>query len=254
MHCSWVPAFREVRRFQLGGRSCAISFGGLQPWRGSIPNRIPQHGTWLPTGNPLNTRRYLNGSPATAERQSLLRGYFEASDEERAEGIKGPTAAHRAIADLVASGSIRVIVTTNFDRLLESALESAGVSPLVIATTDQAVGAPPLAHNACTIIKVHGDYLDTRTRNSDAELALYDPAIDALLDQVFDEYGLIVCGWSGEYDIALRAAMERCPSRRYTDVLVRPWCHEFGGRWADCSPSGPSDRDRGRRLFLHSTA
>ena len=158
--------------------------------------------------------------PLAAERQSLLRGYFEATEEQRAEGIKTPTAAHRALADLVASGLIRVIVTTNFDRLLESALESAGVGPLVIATADQAVGAPPLPHNACTIIKVHGDYLDTRTRNSDAELALYDPAIDALLDQVFDEYGLIVCGWSGKYDIALRAAMERCPSRRYTTY----WC------------------------------
>lgn len=159
-------------------------------------------------------------APQPAERQSLLRGYFEASDEERAEGIKGPTAAHRAIADLVASGLIRVIVTTNFDRLIESALESVGITPLVIATADQAVGAPPLAHNQCTIIKVHGDYLDPRIRNSDAELATYEPAFDSLLDQVIDEYGLIVCGWSGDYDGALRAALERSKSRRYTTY----WC------------------------------
>ena len=159
-------------------------------------------------------------APQPAERQSLLRSYFEASEEERAEGIKSPTAAHRAIADLVASGSIRVIVTTNFDRLIESALESAGITPLVIATSDQAAGAPPLAHNQCTIIKVHGDYLDTRIKNSDAELTLYEPELDALLDQVLDEYGLIVCGWSGEYDVALRAAIERCKSRRYTTY----WC------------------------------
>ena len=154
--------------------------------------------------------------PLAAERQSLLRGYFEATEEQRAEGIKTPTAAHRAIAGLVASGSIRVIVTTNFDRLIESALESAGITPLVIATADQAAGAPPLAHNQCTIIKVHGDYLDTRIRNSDAELTAYEPELDALLNRVFDEYGLIVCGWSGEYDAALRAAIERCKSRRYT--------------------------------------
>ena len=113
-----------------------------------------------------------------------------------------------------------MIVTTNFDRLLESALESAGVSPLVIATADQAAGAPPLAHNQCTIIKVHGDYLDTRIRNSDAELTAYEPELDALLDRVFDEYGLIVCGWSGEYDAGLRAVIERCKSRRYTTY----WC------------------------------
>ena len=113
-----------------------------------------------------------------------------------------------------------MIVTTNFDRLIESALESVGITPLVIATADQAAGAPPLAHNQCTIIKTHGDYLDTRIRNSEAELTAYEPELDALLDQVFDEYGLIVCGWSGEYDAALRAAIERCKSRRYTTY----WC------------------------------
>ena len=158
--------------------------------------------------------------PRAAERQSLLRAYFEPTDEERAEGIKTPTEAHRAIAGLVAGGWVRVLVTTNFDRLLEAALESAGVTPIVIATADQAAGAPPLTHSRCTVIKLHGDYLDTRIKNSDDELASYEPSLDALLDQVFDEYGLIVCGWSGEYDTALRAAIERCQSRRYTTY----WC------------------------------
>ena len=158
--------------------------------------------------------------PRAADRQSLLRGYFEPSDQERAEGIKSPTAAHHAIADLVAGGLIRVVVTTNFDRLIESALESAGIVPNVIATSDQAAGAPPLAHSRCTVIKLHGDYLDTRIRNSDDELARYDARIDALIDQVLDEYGLIVCGWSGEYDVALRAAFDRCPSKRYATY----WC------------------------------
>ena len=158
--------------------------------------------------------------PQAAERQSLLRGHFEASDEELAEGIKMPTEAHQAIAALVAAGWIRVIVTTNFDRLLETALESAGVSPAVISTADQAAGAAPLAHSRCTVIKAHGDYLDARIRNSEGELASYEPPVDALLDQVLDEYGLIVCGWSGEYDTALRAAIERCASRRYSTY----WC------------------------------
>jgi hypothetical protein len=36
-----------------------------------------------------------------------------------------------------------------------------------------------------------------------------------LLDRIFDEYGLIVSGWSGEWDSALRAAFLRAPNRRY---------------------------------------
>lgn len=54
-----------------------------------------------------------------AERQQLLRNYFEPNDAERDEGLKTPTVAHHAIADLVKRGYIKVIVTTNFDRLIE---------------------------------------------------------------------------------------------------------------------------------------
>ena len=121
---------------------------------------------------------------------------------------------------MVIEGWIRVIVTTNFDRLLEVALEEAGVTPVVIATADQAAGATPLAHSKCMVIKVHGDYLDPRIKNSEEELATYDPAMNTLLDRVFDEYGLVVCGWSGEYDRALRGALDRCKSRRFTTY----WC------------------------------
>ena len=54
------------------------------------------------------------------------------------------------------------------------------------------------------MIKLHGDYLDTRIKNTEPELAAYDKALDEMLDRIFDEYGLIVSGWSGDWDIALR--------------------------------------------------
>lgn len=41
-----------------------------------------------------------------AERQQLLRPYWEPSEQEREEGAKLPTKAHRAIADLVKLVSI----------------------------------------------------------------------------------------------------------------------------------------------------
>ena len=150
------------------------------------------------------------------ERQQLLRSYFEPTEDERGQGLKLPTAAHKAIARLVAAGYLRVIITTNFDRLTEKALEELGITPTVISTTDQLAGALPLAHSGATVIKLHGDYLDTRIKNTEQELATYDEGLERLLDRVIDEYGLIVSGWSGDWDIALRAAIERCPSRRFT--------------------------------------
>ena len=150
------------------------------------------------------------------ERQQLLRPYIEANEQEREEGKKQPTVAHRAIAQLAAQGYVKVIITTNFDGLIESALSEAGVMPTVISSEDQARGALPLIHTQCCVFKVHGDYLDTRIRNAPGELEEYSEEFNQLLNRIFDEFGLIVCGWSAEWDNALRKSIERVPSRRFT--------------------------------------
>ena len=147
-----------------------------------------------------------------SERRDILHGYIEPKEGE--EGRR-PTKAHLAIADLVVSGTVRVILTTNFDRLIETALREAGIEPIVIAGEDAARGATPLVHARCTVIKLNGDYLDTRIKNTEAELATYAPAVDGLLDEVFDKFGFLAVGWSGEWDNALRAAILRQPNRRY---------------------------------------
>ena len=149
------------------------------------------------------------------ERRSILHSYIEPTKEDREEGRKVPTAAHFAIADLVADGYVRVIVTTNFDRLLENALRERGIEPTIVASADALAGAEPITHSTCYILKLHGDYKDARILNTDAELTAYPAQYDALLDRIFDEHGLIVCGWSGEWDHALRAALLRAPNRRY---------------------------------------
>lgn len=149
------------------------------------------------------------------ERRAILHRYIEPTAEDIAEGRKVPTKAHRAIAKLVRDGFIRVIITTNFDRLLENALRDEGVEPTVIKSDDDLAGAVPLIHSRCYIIKIHGDYLDTRIRNTEEELQGYSDAMNRLLDRVLDDHGLIVCGWSADWDHALRAAIGRIPNRRY---------------------------------------
>lgn len=155
----------------------------------------------------------LNALASTAaERRSILHSYIEPAEGDDA---RKPTKAHHAIAQLVASGAVRLIVTTNFDRLVENALREAGIEPTVIGGGDAIKGATPLVHSKCTVIKVHGDYLDARIKNTDAELERYTPAMNRLLGQVFDSFGVLSVGWSGEWDTALRSAILRAPSRRY---------------------------------------
>ena len=59
---------------------------------------------------------------------------------------------------------------------MEQALQAAGVVPSVISSTDDIRGAKPLAQSACTVFKVHGDYLDIRLKNTTGEIGKYDSA------------------------------------------------------------------------------
>lgn len=154
-------------------------------------------------------------APTSAARQGLLAGFFEPTEEELAAGEKVPGQAHCAIAALVKKKLIRVIVTTNFDRLIERALEETGIPPQVISRPEAIKGITPPQHAPATVIKLHGDYADLEQRNTGAELAEYPPEWDALLDEVFDRYGLVISGWSTESDVALVKALERTKSRRY---------------------------------------
>jgi SIR2-like domain len=168
------------------------------------------------TGKEPNYSDVLDSvSSSPDERRSILHNYIEPTADDTREGRKTPTRAHRAIAWLVREGFIRVILTTNFDRLMENALRELGVEPTVIRSDDDLRGAIPLIHSRCFLLKLHGDYLDTRIKNTDEELGAYSAEFDRLLDRIFDEHGLIVCGWSGEWDHALRAAITRTPSRRF---------------------------------------
>jgi hypothetical protein len=141
------------------------------------------------------------------DRNGALRPYIEPTDEDLEQGRKVPTPAHKAIAWLVKHGYIRVALTTNFDRLLETAFAEIGVVPDAIITEDSlADSLVNLQHSRITLIKLHGDYLG-RTKNVSEELGSYTDDIKKLLHRIFNEFGLIVCGWSGAVDTELKNAI-----------------------------------------------
>ena len=153
-------------------------------------------------------------------RRDVLERFLEPTDDDREQGKKRPTEAHRAIASIMRRGLVKVVLTTNFDRLLEQALSDVGVTPVVIASNDDATAAEPLVHQRHVVIKLNGDYKDPRIRNTASELACYDPHMASWLDRALTEFGLIVCGWSGEWDAALRAGFDRSSGCRYGTY----WC------------------------------
>ncbi len=158
----------------------------------------------------------------STERNNILRGYFEPNESEREAGIKLPSRAHRAIAQLVKDGYIKVILTTNFDRLMETALEDIHITPDVIRSDDMIKGAPPVRHSSVMVIQLHGDYRDVRTLNTADELEHYSSEKNTFLDEILKDYGLIVCGWSARWDTALRDAIYRVTQRWYSTYWIEP--------------------------------
>ncbi len=163
-------------------------------------------------------------APLPHERQALLHRYFEsAGDEDQASVPIPPSAAHRAIAQLVELGIIRVVVTTNFDRLFEQALTERGIQPTIVATEADAQGLGPLRLVQACIVHLHGDYLNpTSMLNTAAELNGYGEHMGALLRYVFVDYGLVVAGWSCRHESALREAATAFCTKRFTMGWVEP--------------------------------
>lgn len=154
------------------------------------------------------------------ERINLLRRYFEPDNNEIGEDLKRPTVAHQHIARLVQGGYIKVIVTTNFDRLIENSIKDLGIEPVVISNPGHVENTIPLVHSRITVIKINGDYLDTKFLNIKSELNDYDPRIENLLTFIFENYGLITCGWSAKWDTALVNILNSSNKFRYSNYFL----------------------------------
>ncbi len=151
-----------------------------------------------------------------SERVNLLRPYFEPTKEEKENHLKEPTKAHKAIASLAKKGYIKVVITTNFDRLLEKALEEEGITPQVVCHVDDITGAMPIVHSNFTIIKINGDYIDCRFLNTKEELENYPDQLKRYVSQIINDFGLITCGWSGIWDIGLIKILKQSENFRYS--------------------------------------
>ena len=168
-------------------------------------------------GEKANYSDLLNSlTTSPTERVQLMNVFFEPNNEELELGWKKPTKAHKAIARLVKAGYIKVIITTNFDRLVELALQEEGLTPQVVYSESDFDHITPLVHAAIpTVIKVNGDYIDCKFRNTTEELDDYPPLMKEQLKWIFANYGIITIGWSANWDNGLRAIMKESAPSRY---------------------------------------
>ncbi|NED60956.1 SIR2 family protein, partial [Streptomyces sp. SID10244] len=152
-----------------------------------------------------------------------MSGFFEEEGPDGKAVLHEPTAAHHAVARLVANGSVRVIVTMNFDHLFEAALREQGIEPYVISTDQTAKDRPPLHTKKCTVVHLHGSYLDANSMlNTDTELGAYQTHMQTLLTEIVQTHGLLIAGWSAAWDKALRETVMQEYRPFYTPAWITP--------------------------------
>ncbi|MCK4225404.1 SIR2 family protein [candidate division WOR-3 bacterium] len=133
---------------------------------------------------------------------------------------KAPGKAHKLIAEWVKARLIRFIITTNFDSLIEKALDDAGMRGKysVITNGEQVLTSKPwtLVEN-CRIYKIHGTIEQGQIRNTDKDLEKLDENIEKDFLDIIEKHGVIILGYAGnKEDKAVRNGLDMRRFKGYT--------------------------------------
>jgi hypothetical protein len=138
---------------------------------------------------------------------------------------RSPNYGHRVLGSFAAAGLSDLVVTTNFDDLIEQAAESARAalgalgeaarSRLTVAALGYAEQAAlSLGEDAFPLlVKLHGDFREAELRNIAAELQQQDAVLRRAVIDASRRFGLAVVGYSGRDDSVMHALLEAASQR-----------------------------------------
>ena len=128
---------------------------------------------------------------------------------------------HDAIAALAGAGNVNAIVTTNFDRLIERALDARGVTYRVFRRTSEfdELEDALAAGGTLAVVKVHGsaDLPDSMVDTLRQRVQGRPESLVRALEELFARHAVLIAGFSGAdlaYDkeyLGLRAGAARSP-------------------------------------------
>jgi hypothetical protein len=139
--------------------------------------------------------------PDTEYSEALLRAF--SSDHERQDFFrkliagKMPSLAHYYLASIIASGHCKLVLTTNFDDLLEKALSGLrfdGFNVITHASETEYVSTHP---ETVTLVKLHGHYTFPQLANLTQETKRLQGQLRDYFEFLMRDYGLIVAGYAG---------------------------------------------------------
>ena len=149
---------------------------------------------------------------------------------------RAPSYGQRVLGALVSADKVRLVLTTNFDQLVEAAASDAhsyaSDSPVLhvaaLGSTDRAVrsladGTWPL------LIKLHGDFGESRLKNLSSELQRQDEGLRRAVVDASRRFGLVVVGYSGRDESVMDMLRE---------AVAQPGAWPHGIWWLAREPDG----------------
>jgi tetratricopeptide (TPR) repeat protein len=109
------------------------------------------------------------------------------------------------LSNFIAEGYVETIITTNFDDLVYQACTSyTAVRPVVYSLGGFASEMSSMIDRP-KVIKIHGDFLFSRLKNTEDQLREQDPNMSDQVEEILRKYeGLIVIGYRGSDDSVMR--------------------------------------------------
>jgi hypothetical protein len=158
--------------------------------------------------------------------EALLRAF--ASDAERqrffGELIDGklPTLGHYYLASIIANGQSSLVLTTNFDDLLEKALHGLRFDQFNVVTHGSGTEYVSATSGIPTIVKLHGHYTYPQLANVGAELQSLSGGLRGYFESLLGDFGLIVCGYAGRDRSVMQPITNAVRARTLPKGVI--WC------------------------------
>lgn len=190
----------------------------------------------------INAMQNIPESGATDEYAALFERVYP-SEADRSTYIKAliagakPSYGHLALATLMRERFVRIVWTTNFDRLLDDACARIYETTGSLTTVD--LDSPHKAKQAIDDeqwpieIKLHGDFQSRRLKNTPTELRQQDANLRNMLVDSCERFGLVVVGYSGRDDSVMDALDE---------VAKLSGVFPHGLFWLHCGETSPLPR------------
>jgi hypothetical protein len=152
-----------------------------------------------------------------------------------------PAFGQRVFGGLVVAGACDLVITTNFDRLIEQGISEAQRSgtdldfsqrrELNVAGLDSTTRATTAIQERRwpLVVKLHGDFREKQLMNTDDELQAQDATLRQFVLDVSRQFGLVVSGYSGRDQSVMEMLVSSASS---TDA----WPH---GIWWITRPGSP---------------